>query len=221
MGNHIEKMKLTIQLITITLILASATLAAAGTGACTAGACGYCEMKGTDKYCTVCHNNAMKGVGINRTCSGGTVIDVINMRLLTALTPQKFTALAARPDTTWIKLVLRILTNAFSATLPLATLRTKRHAQSPPLSPTALLTTHQRTSASPASPDSEELKPKNALLPYQTAVYSLTLTPQENAKIATLDTGLQLTRKNALKTSPTAPSPLKELMPLPNARPAI
>jgi len=75
MGNHIEKMKLTIQLITITLILASATLAAAGTGACTAGACGYCEMKGTDKYCTVCHNNAMKGAGINRTCSGGTVID--------------------------------------------------------------------------------------------------------------------------------------------------
>ena len=67
-------MKLTTQLITITLILASATLAV-GTGACTAGACGYCEMTGTDKYCTICHGSAMKGSGINRICSGGTTID--------------------------------------------------------------------------------------------------------------------------------------------------
>jgi len=74
MGNHKEKMKLTTKLITITLILASATLAA-GTGGCTAGACDYCEMKGTDKYCTACHNSAMKGAGINRICSGGTAID--------------------------------------------------------------------------------------------------------------------------------------------------
>ena len=44
-------------------------------GQCTPGACGQCEIKGAVRYCTECNNKPMNGVGVNRRCEGGKVIE--------------------------------------------------------------------------------------------------------------------------------------------------
>ena len=66
--------KLNLKIVTIMALVLLSTTIAVGTGECTAEACRYCDMEGTDKFCTLCHKQAMSGTGINRKCSGGITI---------------------------------------------------------------------------------------------------------------------------------------------------